>query len=77
VHSYEELAAAVTCHLEMLSPEGDVIGTVDMTASDARPNGGQFVEADIDVPSLTRAAAQAEAWMRLRNLHAICTTEIP
>jgi hypothetical protein len=76
VHNYEERAAAVTCHLEVLSPEGDVIGTLDVTASDVRPNGGQLVEGDIDVPSLTRAAAQAEPWTRLRNLRGTCTTEI-
>ena len=76
VHNYEERAAAVTCHLEVLSPEGDVIGTLDVTASDVRPNGGQLVEGDIDVPSLTRAAAQAEPWTRLRNLRGACTTEI-
>ena len=76
VHNYEERAAAVTCHLEMLSPEGDVIGTLDVTASDVRPNGGQLVQGDIDVPSLTRAAAQAEPWTRLRNLRGACTTEI-
>jgi hypothetical protein len=76
VHNYEERAAAVTCHLEVLSPEGDVIGTVDVTANDVRPNGGQFVEGDIDVPSLTSAAAQAEPWTRLRNLRSTCTTKI-
>ena len=76
VHNYDERAAAVTCHLEVLSPEGDVIGTLDVTASDVRPNGGQLVQGDIDVPSVTRAAAQAEPWTRLRNLRGTCTTEI-
>jgi hypothetical protein len=76
VHNYEERAAAVTCHLEVLSPEGEVIGTVDVTATDVRPNGGQLVEGDIDVRPLTRAAAQAEPWTRLRNLRGSCTTEI-
>lgn len=76
MHDYEERAAAVTCHLEVLSPEGDAIGTLDVTASEVRPNGGEFVEGDIDVPSLTRAAAQAEPWTRLRNLRGTCTTEI-
>jgi hypothetical protein len=28
VHNYEERTATVTCELEVLSPEGDVIGTV-------------------------------------------------
>jgi hypothetical protein len=76
VDNYEERTATVTCQLEVLSPEGDVIGTVDVTATDVRPNGGQFVEGDIDVPPLTRAAAQAEPWTQLRNLRSTCTTEI-
>jgi hypothetical protein len=76
VDNYEERTATVTCQLEVLSPEGDVIGTVDVTATDVRPNGGQFVEGDIDVPSLTGAAAQAEPWTQLRNLRSTCTTEI-
>jgi hypothetical protein len=76
VDNYEERTATVTCQLEVLSPEGEVIGTVDVTATDVRPNGGQFVEGDIDVPPLTRAAAQAEPWTQLRNLRGTCTTEI-
>ena len=76
VHNYEERAAAVTCHLEVLSPEGDVIGTVDVTATDVRPNGGQFVEGDIDVPSLTGVAAQAERIQVRRNVRGTCTAEI-
>jgi hypothetical protein len=76
VDNYEERTATVTCHLEVLSPEGEVIGTADVTATDVRPNGGQFVEGDIDVPPLTRAAAQAEPWTQLRNLRGTCTTEI-
>jgi hypothetical protein len=76
VHNYEERAAAVTCHLEVLSPEGDVIGTVDVSATDVRPNGGQLVEGDIDDPSLTRAAAQVERIAVLRNVRGTCTTEI-
>jgi hypothetical protein len=76
VDNYEERTATVTCQLEVLSPEGDVIGTVDVTATDMRPNGGQFVEGDIDVPPLTGAAAQAEPWTKLRNLRGTCTTEI-
>jgi hypothetical protein len=76
VHNYEERTATVTCQLEVLSPEGDVIGTVDLTATDVRPNGGQYVEGDIDVPSLTEAAAQAERIEVLRNVRGTCTTEI-
>lgn len=77
VHNYEERAATVTCHLEAVGPEGDVIGTVDVTATDVRPNGGQFVEGEIDVPRLTGAAAQAERITPRRNIRATCTTEIP
>jgi hypothetical protein len=76
VDNYEEHTATVTCQLEVLSPDGEVIGTVDVTATDVRPNGGRFVEGDIDVPALTRAAAQAEPWTRLRNLRSTCTTEV-
>ena len=76
MHNYEERTATVTCHLEALSPEGDVIGTVDVTATDVRPNGGQFVEGDIDVPSLTGAAAEAERIQVRRNVRGTCTTEI-
>jgi hypothetical protein len=76
VDNYEERTATVTCQLEVLSPEGEVIGTVDVTATDVCPNGGQFVEGDIDVPSLTEAATQAEPWTRLRNLRSTCRTEI-
>ena len=76
VHSYEERAATVTCQLEALSPEGDVIGTVDVTATDVRPNGGRFLEGEIDVPHLTRAAAQAQRIQAHRNLRGTCTTEI-
>lgn len=75
VHNYEERTATVTCQLEVLSPEGDVIGTVDLTATDVRPNGGQYVEGDIDVPSLTEAAAQAERIQVLRNVRGTCTSE--
>ena len=50
VHNYDERAATVTCQLEALGPEGDVIGIVEVTATDVRPNGGQFVEGEIDVP---------------------------
>ena len=76
VHNYEERTATVTCHLEVLGPEGDVIGTVDLTATDVRPNGGQYVEGDIDVPSLTEAAAQAERIQVLRNDRGTCTSEV-
>jgi hypothetical protein len=76
VDNYEERTATVTCQLEVLGPEGEVIGTVDVTATDVRPNGGQSVEGDIDIPSLTRAAAQAKPWTKLRNLRSTCTTEI-
>jgi hypothetical protein len=76
VHNYEERTATVTCQLEVLSPEGDVIGTVDLTATDVRPNGGQYVEGDIDVPSLTEAAAQAERIEVLRNVRGTCTSEV-
>ena len=76
VHNYEERAAAVTCHLEVLSPEGDVIGTVDVTAYNVRPNGGRSVGGDIDVPSLTGAAAQAERIQVLRNVRGTCTSEV-
>jgi hypothetical protein len=76
VHNYEERTATVTCQLEVLSPEGDVIGTVDLTATDVRPNGGQYVEGDIDVPSLTEATAQAERIQVLRNVRGTCTSEI-
>ena len=76
VDNYEERTATVTCRLEALSPEGDVIGTVDVTATDVRPNGGKYVEGDIDVPPLTRAAAQAERITVLRNVRGTCTTEI-
>jgi hypothetical protein len=76
VHNYEEHTATVTCQLEVLSPEGDVIGTVDLTATDVRPNGGQFVEGDIDVPSLTGAAAQAERIQVRRNVRGTCTSEV-
>jgi hypothetical protein len=76
VHNYEEHTATVTCQLEVLSPEGDVIGTVDLTATDVRPNGGQFVEGDIDVPSLTGAAAQAERIQVRRNARGTCTSEV-
>jgi hypothetical protein len=50
VHNYDERAATVTCQLEALGPEGDVIGIVEVTATNVRPNGGQFVEGEIDVP---------------------------
>ena len=76
VHNYEERTATVTCHLEVLSPEGEVIATVDLTATDVRPNGGQYVEGDIDVPSLTEAAAQAERIQVLRNVRGTCTSEV-
>lgn len=76
VHNYEERTATVTCQLEVLSPEGDVIGTVDLTATDVRPNGGQYVEGDIDVPSLTETAAQAERIQVLRNVRGTCTSEV-
>jgi hypothetical protein len=76
VDNYEERTATVTCQLEVLSPEGDVIATVDLTATDVRPNGGQYVEGDIDVPSLTEAAAQAERIQVLRNVRGTCTSEI-
>ena len=76
VHNYEERTATVTCQLEVLSPEGDVIATVDLTATDVRPNGGQYVEGDIDVPSLTEAAAQAERIQVLRNVRGTCTSEV-
>ncbi len=76
VHNYEERAAAVTCHLEVLSPEGDVIGALDVTATDVRPNGGQYVEGDIDDPSLTEAAAQADRIQVLRNVRGTCTSEV-
>jgi nucleotide-binding universal stress UspA family protein len=51
-------------------------GTADVTATDVRPNGGQLVEGDIDVPSLTRAAALAEGIQVRRNVRGTCTTEI-
>jgi hypothetical protein len=76
VDNYEEQTATVTCQLEALSPEGDVIGTVDVTAADVRPNGGQFVEGEIGVPPLTGAAAQAERIQVRRNVRGTCTTEI-
>jgi hypothetical protein len=76
VHNYEERTAAVTCQLEALGPEGDVIGTVDVTATDVRPNGGRFVEGEIDVPRLTGAAVQAQRITARRNLRSTCTTEI-
>ena len=77
VHNYEERTATVTCQLEVLGPEGDVIGTVDVTATDARPNGGSGpIEGEIDVPPLTGAAAQAERITVRRNLRGTCTTEI-
>jgi hypothetical protein len=76
VHNYEERAATVTCQLEALGPEGDVIGTVDVTATDVRPNGGQFVEGEIDVPPLTGATAQSERITPRRNLRSTCTTAI-
>ena len=75
VDNYEERTATVTCQLEALSPEGDVIGTVNVTASDVRPNGGTFVEGEIDVPRLTGTAVQARVQAR-RNLRGTCTTEI-
>jgi hypothetical protein len=75
VHNYEERTATVTCQLEALSPEGDVIGTVDVTATDVRPNGGSgFIEGEIDVPPLTGAAAQAQRITPRRNLRGTCTT---
>jgi hypothetical protein len=76
VHNYEERTATVTCQLEALGPEGDVIGTVDVTATDVRPNGGRFVEGEIDVPRLTGAAVQAQRIQAHRNLRSACTTEI-
>ena len=76
MHNYEERTADVTCHLEALSPEGDVIGTVNLTATDVRPNGGQFVEGEIDVPRLTGAAVEAERITPRRNLRNSCTAEI-
>jgi hypothetical protein len=76
VDNYEERTATVTCQLEALSPEGDVIGTADVTATDVRPNGGQFVEGEIDVLPLTGAAVQAERITVRRNLRSTCTTEI-
>lgn len=76
VDNYEERTATVTCQLDALDPEGDVIGTVEVTATDVRPNGGQFVEGEIDVPPLTGAAAQAERITPRRNLRGTCTTEI-
>jgi hypothetical protein len=76
VHNYEERAATVTCQLEAVGPEGDVIGTGDVTATDVRPNGGQFLEGEIDVPHLTRAAAQAQRIQAHRNIRGTCTTEI-
>jgi hypothetical protein len=76
VDNYEERAATVTCQLEALSPEGDVIGTVEVTATNVRPNGGRSLEGEIDVPPLTGAAAQAERITAHRNLRSTCTTEI-
>jgi hypothetical protein len=76
VHNYEERTAAVTCQLEALSPEGDVIGTTNVSATDVRPNGGGFVEGEIDVPRLTGAAVQAQLITAHRNLRGTCTTEI-
>jgi hypothetical protein len=76
VDNYEERTATVTCHLQVLSPEGDVIGTVDVTATDVRPNGGRFLEGEIDVPRLTGAAVQAQLITAHRNLRGTCTTEI-
>jgi hypothetical protein len=76
VHNYEELAATVTCQLEALSPEGDVIGTVEVTATDVRPNGGQFLEGEIDVPPRTGADVQGQGITAHRNLRGTCTTMI-
>ena len=77
VHNYEERSASVTCRLEALSAEGDVIGTADMTAADVRPNGGRFVQGEIDVSPRAGAAAQAEAITPHRNLRGTCRTGIP
>ena len=76
VDNYEERTATVTCQLEVLGPEGEVIGTVDLTATDVRPNGGRFLEGEIDVPPLTGTAVQARHITPHRNLHGTCTTEI-
>ena len=76
VHNYEERTATVTCQLEALGPEGDVIGTVDVTATDVRPNGGSGpIEGEIDVPPLVGATAQAERITPRRNLRGTCSTE--
>jgi hypothetical protein len=76
VDNYEERAATVTCQLEALSPEGDVIGTADVTATDVRPNGGRFLEGEIDVPPRTGADVQAQRITPHRNVRGTCTTEI-
>jgi hypothetical protein len=76
VHNYEEQAATVNCRLEALGPEGEVIGTADVTATDVRPNGGQFLEGEIDVPPRTGADVQARSIQAHRNLRGTCTTEI-
>ena len=72
VHNCEERAAIVTCQLEALGPEGEAIGTIEVTASDVRPNGGQFVEGEIDVPPLTGAGVQSDRIARHRNIRGIC-----
>ena len=76
VDNYEERTATVTCRLEALSPEGDVIGTVDVTATDVRPNGGRFLEGEIDVPPHTGADVQARRITAQRNLRSNSTTEM-
>lgn len=76
VHNYEERAATITCQLEALGPEGDVIGTVEVTATDVRPNGGRFLEGEIDVPPHTGAAVQTDRITPHRNLGGTCTAEI-
>jgi hypothetical protein len=76
VHNYEERAAIVTCQLEALGPGGDVVGTVEVTGFDVRPNGGQFVEGEIDVPPLTGAGVQSDRITPHRNIRGICRTVI-
>ena len=76
LHNYEERTATVTCQLEALGPGGDVIGTIDVTTADVRPNGGSGpIEGEFDVPPLTGAAAQSARITPRRNLRGTCTTE--
>jgi hypothetical protein len=76
VHNYEERTATVVCRLEALGPGGDVTGTVDMIATDVRPNSNQPVEGEIEAPPAVGADLRARGITPHRNLRGTCIAKV-